>query len=168
MQLNQEQWHVRLFFWSLGIWDAFMDRNTKVSINRYGTNLCFFVRVMVIGAPLVLALHAVVYGAAIAALTAVPVILFGFSWYLAGVAAITTIVLFIRGIKKFWDWRQDRYWERKDREHARAMEPPTEVHMPTPTLSFWAVVREWIKAHKAKICPMITFQSDKRRNHEGE
>jgi len=150
MDLNPQRWDVKWFFWSLDIWDAFLERRTGSYVQCYGTNLCFFLRVMLVWTPLVLLLHTVVYGVAIAALTIVPIYLFGGSGYFWGVSAIVTLVLIILGVKKLRDYLEKRRWQMTLREANREANVSAEP-------SFFKILSEWSVAQKKKICPTITF-----------
>lgn len=161
MNLNRQQWYVRWFFWSLGVWDTFLDRDGALYMERHGTNLCFFLRTMFVWAPLILVLHAIVYGAAIAALTIVPIYLFGGSGYFWSIGAIVTLFLIIFGEKALRNHLRDRSYQR--RQAADGAEAISTESVPAAP-SFFRVLWEWFVAQKKKICPMITFPKQEVRS----
>lgn len=154
MDLNPQSWHVRWFFWSLGIWDAFLDNGERGwQMERHGTNLCFFLRTIVLYTPLVLLLHAVVYGAALAALTIVPILIFGASGYFSTVIAITLLVLTVIGVKQ---WRKHQQKGHQEAELRRPA-PVAVTEVITASPRFFQILWEWIVAVEKKVCPMIRF-----------
>ena len=155
MDLNPQSWYVRWFFWSLGILDAFLDNGERRwYMERHGTNLCFFLRTIVLYTPLILLLHAVVYGVALAALTIVPVLIFGASGYFSTVIAITLLVLIVIGVKQWRKHQQKGYQETELNRSAR-IAAVTEAIVAGPR--FFQVLWAWLVAAKKKVCPMIRF-----------
>ena len=154
MQLDSSRWFVRWYFWSQGIWDEFSDRSDLWRVEEKGTNLCHFMRVTLVWAPLVLLLNIAVYGAAIASLTVVPVVLFGFTFYLSLIGALATIALIV------WAIKRDRTTtpERQPLEtRTRATEPVVEKPRVGAGPGFWKTLWLYLVAVKAKVCPTITF-----------
>jgi hypothetical protein len=56
MELNETSWYVRYYFWAVEVWDAFAGRWPGYRDKEH-TNLCFFIRVTLLWAPLVVLLH---------------------------------------------------------------------------------------------------------------
>ena len=151
--LDRESWFVRWFFWSLGIYDAFLNTDRTWRIEQYGANLCFYVRTMLIWAPFVLILHTIVYGAAIIALTAVPIHYFGGSGY-AWIVSAVVLVIGIRLLRNYMIEREES--QRSVRRQTRREEIPAVAEAPRGP-SFFDILWEWLVAQKKKICPMVTF-----------
>lgn len=156
MHLDRDLWYVRWFFWSLGIWDAFMDNgDTTWRVETRGINLCPFVRIMLLYAPLVIVLHAVVYVAAFMAFTVIPIRLFGWSNYLwaFGVVIVFTLVAVV-SIRKLNDWSaaQTAAYVPKIKKVSAFSDP-----------SFFTVLRQWLAALHKKICPIITFVTSQKK-----
>ncbi len=160
MELDRRQWHVRWFFWSLGIWEEFMEQGQEWRVEHNGTNLCHFMRVTLVWAPLVLLLNLAVYGAAISALTIIPAVLFGLTSYVSLVIAIVLIVGIVWGAK--WYFAAQRSKPR-----------PTNTVRPEPIASapvqhtprgpgFFEILWKYIVAVKKKFCPIITFRQPQR------
>jgi hypothetical protein len=172
MELNNRRWYVTWFYLSLAILDRFQgDRGWGRKEDKYrnGTNLCHFIRVTLVWGPLVLALHLVVYGAAIAVLTIVPIQLFGWSGYFAIIAGIAGFIGILAGVvfmlwlyevvkdfiaNKRYEARLRRQAEAGDAVSEEAEESPTEDKGPT----FIQLVFANIKAAKQQVCPTINFK----------
>ena len=158
IELNRNQWYVRWFFWSLGIWGAFKDEHECYRVEARGTNLCHFVRVTVFCAPPVLLLHACVYLTALAALTAVPILLFGLTSYVAFVVALVAIISAVWVIKKY----PVRKVGTEESSSTARTEPAPEVDHATATPTapgFFSILWKYIVAGKQMICPTITFHT---------
>lgn len=162
MELDRRQWYVRWFFWSLGIWDEFRDRGDLWWVESRGTNLCHFIRVTLIWAPLVLLLNALVYAAAFATLTVIPVVYFGSTFYVSLIVAIVAIVGAVWGTKKLL-----KHHNRREEAVRRSSPAPT-AHVAPETAAFapaaprvpgfFAVLWMYLVAAKRKICPTINFR----------
>jgi hypothetical protein len=157
MELDKRQWYVRWFFWSLMLWDEFREDETSWQFENNGTNLCHFIRVILVWAPLVVVLHLLVYGSAIAVLTAWPIYLFGFSWYMAALLAIAIVVGAVWGTKRAS--RKAREWRRT---HPITVLRPTFRRTKTVEAAprgpgFFEVLWQYVVAVKSKVCPTITF-----------
>ena len=164
MELNRSMWHVRLFFWSLGIWGAFRNddyRYDRSRVEERGTNLCFLVRVMVVYMPLVLLLHAAFATAAVASLTSLPIYLFGGIAYGWTLTAIAVVVGTIWGVKVALrraarrERTQVKFVERK-----REVQPTAEATEPRGP-GFFEVLWAYLVAAKKRVCPSITFLAPK-------
>lgn len=158
MELDRRQWYVRWFFWSLMVWDEFREDATAWYCERNGTNLCHFVRVTLVWAPLVVALHLFVYGSAIAVLTAWPIYLFGIKWYMAALLAIALVVVMVLGAKRVS--RKAGEWKRThSMTVSRLTLSRTRADKSTPSRGpgFFEVLRQYVAAVKSRICPAITF-----------
>lgn len=166
MNLDRSKWYVQWFFWSLGIWDEFTENNRVAQCEETGTNLCFFIRVMLVWAPLVIMLHLAVFALIIYALTAYPILRFGGSRYGWGIGAILTLALMIFGIswvRGLRGKRSRREYQRRYRDNWDAPAPTlqTRQHPVETSPSFLKVLLEWVAAKKKLICPGITFHPNK-------
>ncbi len=155
MTLNEHLWYVRLFFWSASICDEFTEGNMKWRARERGTNLCQFLRVIMVYMPAILLLHIALYGSAIVAITAMPIYLIGMVWYFAVVGAIVLIVGIVHAIK----WYRRMRLRRAARNEARAQARPAPVATPQPATSpgFGSIVWQWLAAQKQRVCPVINF-----------
>lgn len=163
MQMDRGQWHVRWFFWSLGIWDEFTDHNSTWHTEENGTNLCHFIRVTLVWVPLVFLINIFVYGAALATLTLVPVVLFGFTTYIAFIVA-TAIVIAVVWASKYSSYkrrhreREQRFRETYSADSSTAASSADATPMAAGAPGFFKTLWAFIVAGKQKICPMITFR----------
>jgi hypothetical protein len=162
MEMDRRQWHVRWYFWSLGICDTFTEGISALLAGEKGTNLCEYLRVTLLLAPLIIGLHLVVYLWLLVCLTLIPIYLAGvlYTSFIAAVGALVLIVWLVRRysneigmlignlidlIEDWWIARQDR----KEREAlARAKLGP----------GFFEVILEYLASAKQKICPLIAFK----------
>lgn len=165
MELNRSFWYVRLFFWSLGIWRAFREddyRYDRSRVEKSGTNLCFFIRVMVVYMPVVLLLHAAFAAVAVASLTALPIYLFGGITYGWTLTAIAVVIGTIWGVKVALQRaaRRERT-QVKFVEHKQETRPAAEVTEAPRGPGFFEVLWAYLVAAKKKICPSIAFLAPK-------
>jgi hypothetical protein len=161
MELNRSVWYVRLFFWSLRIWGAFRNDDHRYDVyemEKRGTNLCFFVRVMIVYMPLVLLTHVAFVVAAVASLTVLPIYLFGginYGWLLVVIAVVTCTLKGI-GVAERRVAERKHMWV-KLMEHERETQQATESGGP----GFFGVLWAYLVATKKKVCPLIVFLAPK-------
>jgi hypothetical protein len=146
--------------------DEFRD-SWKIRLERKyekGTNLCHFMRVILLWAPLVLLLHLVLYGGAIAALTIVPVYWFGLSGYLGLILGLVVFIFLCvlagfasAGIGKSINYVVLR--SRKSRQKSGTEEIPEPLTNEKIGPSFGEVLWEYAVATKRRICPIINFKN---------
>ena len=98
MDLNITKWYVRLFFWSLGMWDRFWHGWDTGHRYEQRTNLCHFVRVICVWMPLVLALHVALGLATAFVLVALPIRFFGWGTYLPTLMVLGLIAVLVGAI----------------------------------------------------------------------
>ena len=153
MTLSKTRWIVRLFFWSLGILDAFTGGNRRWRVEQGGTNLCFFFQTTFVLAPLILLLHLAVYGALLTALTAGPIYFFGAGRYVAVIGAFVLLVAAVTAVAASIAWLGDRQRERRyEFRKTREDRGPSSL----------GIVWSWLVAQKQKVCPMISFTAGAR------
>lgn len=153
MDLSYRQWFVRWYLWSQSVWDEFLDRNRRMFVEVQGTNLCEFIRVTFFWAPLVIVGHLVLYATMIAAVTVIPVALFGPIGYVSILVGIAIVVGAIWAIKA-----QRRLNAFNERTGGAA----GEAHAPQPE-GFVGTVRTYLVSTKQRVCPIITFHETERR-----
>lgn len=162
MELNKNRWYVQWFFLSVHIINCFTGNDNEYVYKRRGTNLCQFMRVTLLWAPIVVLLNLAIYGLLLSAFVFVPLHFFGvtgslsiYGVILAIVAALFVLVLLIWGAVSLKDVVQDGtshvahvLRERKERKAAeRAVKGP----------SFGSLVWQSVVATKRRFCPTITF-----------
>lgn len=153
MNLNKSKWYVRWYFWSLGICEEFLERGMQRDAELDGTNLCAFMRVILIYTPLILLIHAIVYASALATITLWPIHLFGLKGYGLIVGRIAVLIVLIILVTNLVGWLLDK---RQARILAQGQEAkPTNANTAGP--GFARVLGRWVVAKKRKICPLITF-----------
>lgn len=159
MDLKRSVWYVRWYFWSRGICDQFLDEgNSAWKVEQNGTNLCAFVRMIFIYAPLVLLLNAITFAFVLATITVLPVYLFGWKGYGLGVGAIAATVFLIYAIV----FSVARLRKRREAKRSVQKQATKPIRANVTNPSFARVMGRWVMAKKRKICPLITFvKSDK-------
>jgi hypothetical protein len=155
MTLDSNNWYVRLFHWSLKTCDGFTDRYTAY---RYEgrTNLCHFMRVILVYMPLVWLIQILTHIATIGVLIILPIRLFGFQIYVIGLLEI--LIGSVVSVVGYHLIRHIFLARRKQRQRRVS----DELHEPT----FIHVVVAWIKAKEKKICPIIEFKLKGEGNAE--
>ena len=164
MELNKNRWYVQWFFLSLRIVDRFTGGQDEYwhAEGGHATNLCQFMRVTLIWAPLVVALNLTVYGLVLGALIFVPLYYFGltgsltiYGVILALLASASVLVFLIWVAIRLTSVIRDGSSElayvlrkRKERKAAeRAGKGP----------SFGSLIWQYAVAVKRRVCPIITF-----------
>lgn len=168
MNLNSDGWYVRYFFWSVSVWSAFIDQPYLVEkIKERGTNLCFFIRVMVVWAPLVMAIHGLLFAAALGCVLILPVYFFGgegYSWFVGIAVGLVVVVGFIvRPLLKLLSRKQSE-WVERHREKLKNRPERVKIVKIGPT--FFEVLWAFIVATKHKICPTVSFLDGDEVTHE--
>ncbi len=142
--LDTTVWHVRWFLWSVRIWRRFCGYRTGCpdDLLKSGTNRCFYIRVTLVWAPLVLLLHALVAFGVVASLTYLPYKLFG----ALGVPSVWLALALCYGAKCWVNSRPPKPYEPKSSKPA------------TSSPGYFAMLLSQIGA---TLCPRIEFKSDK-------
>lgn len=164
MEFNKNRWYVQWFFLSLRVIDNFGGRSgDNTYYYRHGTNLCHFMRVTLLWAPLVVALHIALYGLAVAALVLTPLHYFGligaakiYGVILLGVGALILVVAGIWGATEL-----AVFVDRKVSETSATMKERQKLAAARKAErgpSFGSVLWQYVIAIKRRICPIITFK----------
>lgn len=151
IQLSHDQWHVRLFFWSLGVWDDFLGGNDVAHVESTGrTDLCHYLRVIFLWMPLVFILHAATLGFVLYVFVYYQITRFGFDGWGMMFGVIFTAVGLIVLIKFVYNQLEERKYRSKRREYLsdRQSVRPSRVGLVTLTIKM-------IAAKKERICPLI-------------
>ena len=157
MELNRDKWYVRWYFWSLGICEEFRDDHyLQRDAKENGTNLCAFMRVVLVYTPLILLFTAIAWTAALVTITVLPIWLFGFKGYGIGVGALVALCIFVYLTITLVVWLKD-----KRESKALAQEQTTNIDATSP--SFVRVLGRWVVAKKRKVCPLIAFVERDRK-----
>lgn len=156
MDLNRQKWYVRWYFWSLEICDESLDRgDTSERVVENGTNLCAFMRTILIYTPLILLFNALVYAATLATITVLPIYLFGFKGFGLSWGGLAVLGVSIYLIVLFVMWR-------KNKRRSRALVEKKAANTDAASPSFHRVVGQWVMAKKRKVCPLITFVQENK------
>ena len=165
MELHTNRWYVQWFFLSLRVIDRFTGGNDEYwhAENGMSTNLCQFMRVTLIWAPLVVALNLAVYGLVLSALIFVPLYYFGLDGSLTIYGAILiffTAVALLAFL--FWvavtltsiirDGSSELAYVLRRRKERKAAERTTNGP------SFGSLIWQYVVAVKRRVCPIITFK----------
>jgi hypothetical protein len=168
MNLYANQWHVRLYFWFLDLWDAFLETNS----DREQTNLCQYIRMLFIWGPGIILTQLGLVAFGVYVLIWYPVTRFGWGWYGWGIGAIAVIV----GLVFAWSVVRDAVQERRYRaRYAPKPHTPRPRREPEPEVEakeergpgLVAIIFAWMVAQKQKICPLISIVSPNQPVKEG-
>lgn len=171
MEIDRNSWHARLYLWCLRIWAKFRYGYGHTDSAYYyrfteETNLCLYIRAIVVWMPLVVLLHLFLLAYAIGVLS-IPFLTFGWNYigFLIVAFAAVAIVPVIGSLltKKLkpaerLDYREKEHKENLERE---AKQEAKKRRKAERSPSFTRVVIEWAKAKKAKICPIINLVESK-------
>lgn len=167
MMIRKGSWHYHLFRFGTKLVDILFANKYGVSGHyesrfQNGTNLCHYMRVIMVYVPLMFLLWGSVAAFGIYALVISPIQLFGLTGvlntlYVVGIvvmaiAAIIGVLWVIGAISDFcksawYDWQRSR----------RTAEPKLEEPKEDKGPSFLDLAIEWVIAKKKNICPLISF-----------
>lgn len=135
----------RMYAWSIGLQEALAGEPLKVNYLLEGTNLCHLVRSIVVHIPLVLLLQIMFVTSPIVAFVWLPVHLLGIGGWVHMLEFVGSIVV-VGGLTGLISYVRKKYsYNIADQQ------------IPLPN-SVFRVVKEWAKARKASICPMIEWR----------
>jgi hypothetical protein len=148
MNIDKESAMGKWFFWSLMVYGKFIDRDFEYRY-RDQTNLCHFVRVVFVYAPVILLIEALFWGFVVMGLIVFPIYEYGLVGFLKvnglillcmALSCLVVLLLFAAGggFGKAKKWIFDASYQK---------------HLPMPLM----IIIEWAKAKKQKICPIVKF-----------
>ena len=152
MRLDEKQWHVRWFRWNQRVLDRFTDNDaaSRYVLTMRGTNLCTYMRTILLGS--MVATVSAAWWCGIAVLILLPFICFG----LLGVGSALLIAVLVIGLLVGLVWVVVSGIPRTAEAVAR-MATPAEGQ----PVGFIACAWQWIRAAKQRICPLITFSGER-------
>ncbi len=145
IELNNAQWHTRLFLWSVDVWGHFKGNPNEIERFRHGTNVCHYIRTIFVAAPFAFASVGLFIWWAVYVLIISPVGDLGWLNYFGGLAVFSAVA----GLSMYCRWfyrgyKQGRRPRRPKPEHGRLV-------------SVFDLIYEFILAQKRKVCPLITI-----------
>jgi hypothetical protein len=153
-QWQDKRWHVRLYLWAEPIVAEFFDRGSHVYHYRKSyevhTNLCPYMRTILLWLPLALLVNVATWAMAVATVTYIPGRLFG--WKGWGLTVLVTAAGV--GLLLLMLWLRQWYRERQEARPPKV--PDVGPHDRTP--GFGSAVREWVRKKHEGICPSITIK----------
>lgn len=150
--IDKKDWKHQLFLFCLGLRDSlFTGIDTS---HRYedGTNLCHFVRVIVVYGPLTVLLNLLTVGFVLTAVAGLPV-------YYVGPAGYLWLLLFLFLAGAFLGaavYGLVRYVRSRPKKPESPVSPKRSARVVT-------LIGEYIVAKKKSVCPLITFKSEETR-----
>ena len=163
LNVSKASWHYKIYQWAVDFWFDFMDRgywheSDRARLKRV-SNLCFYMRVIIVWVPLVVLLHLSVLVSGWVTFVTIPNALFGPAWgefvkfvlLILGCMSICVAMLFL----VFRAFPSPKEWflraTRPSREGARkALTPARKA-----ATSFFGLLWKFLVANKKKICPTI-------------
>ncbi len=166
MTIYKDSWHFGAFLFGCRLVDIFLPG--KYWDDRYsdrfrrGTNLCHYMRVILVYTPLILLAWAGVAAAGVGSLIVLPVYLFGMAGYGETIAVIVGAFLALVIVAFACMVITDTcHWVMgKLRGEGHTERPKAQTASASPT--FFDLVAEWIVAKKKAICPTISFSEAER------
>lgn len=156
MNLPPNAWYTRWFLWSAEVIFQWTRGTSAWQYASNGTNLCQFIRVTWLWAPLIVAAHIAVLGIWVMALTLYPIQSFGVaSWgvtwlyIIFAVGAVVAIVFLIWLCREYLNSRSERAESAAVQQVRRAKQ-----------MNYASVLGQWIIAKKRRICPIISFKEE--------
>jgi hypothetical protein len=149
INLSRHTWYVRLFFWAVYVWTMFRGRDPEAAvqvIQAKGTNLCFFVRVIVVWVPLAILLNIALIAAAITVLILLPIYEVGLRTYLTVIVSLAITV----GLVALCIYLRNKYGVKVVKKSYREDKPG---------IAGLLLLRA--SAWKESICPLIYFGGNK-------
>lgn len=160
MNIDNQVWYVRYFFYTCRAMDEFFPRSFKRNI-RYqnGADLCTMMRTMLLGTIASL-LSMVAWASPILVLLVLPVSLFGLgsvamfvAMLVLGLAALFALFWAVDcGVPRAIKWGVNRLDQACSIDHSRP--------------GFFSVLVQWALAIKNKVCPVIRFDNVNNSNNE--
>ncbi len=159
MELQDNQRHVRFYFWCLDVWDAFCDDWTP----RSRSNLCQYLRTMFVLMPLAIFWHVALVCFGVFVLLLYPIATLG--W--VGTFALYVLTAMCIGAYISGSYLREKMKEAK-REREVTSSTDDEVSVtPIPTEDkgpgFLEVVWLYLVAQKQKFCPTIEFRPAQKK-----
>ena len=156
MILNEDLWHVRLFRFCLKLQDDFFGLNNLQSTMAGRTNLCSYIRTIFMVPLLVALFHLLVLWMAAWAFVIYPLSVTSWDRVLGWYGILTGVVLLILGLGAVKRWVSVMLHKRAAGERYSNLSS-TEDFEDSKT-SFFALLWIWVKAAKARICPIIDIR----------
>jgi hypothetical protein len=156
IKINQQSWHAKLFLFSTSVWSQFRYEDERlVWRNHHRTNLCFYLRVILVWLPLVALAHAAFLMLAFFALIRLPIRLYGLTLYIKAVGTIAAVVLCLYLLYMVTAAKAE------SAKLARAQDSDTDcAPQKDRTPSFASLLKMRVRAAKDKICPIIVIQEE--------
>lgn len=124
-----------------------------------GTNLCYFMRSIILYLPFIGLMHVLAFAVPLWALVIYPVMGLGYDWWLvpAWVLGIAAVVVAIILIIVYFVTEHEKRKENMTLEQVQARRE-------AKARSAWGLTTAYFKARKESICPLIQFDNDNREN----
>lgn len=140
IEVNNSQWHTRLFLWSVDLWGHFKGNPNEVDRFRHGTNVCHYVRTIFVAVPFVFTSLGLFAWWAVYVLITSPVADLGWQLYLTGLlalAATACLSVFVCWLYQGFEWRSKPKRKR--------------------LVSAFDIMADFVVAQKRRICPLVTI-----------
>ena len=155
IRINEEIWYNRIYLFALEIWYNFKATEIPWRFEN-GSNLCMYIRTLVVWLPLTVILHLTTAALCIFTLFVFPSHLFGWGYAKFGVGCVLFVGLLILAV---YVWKKSENY--LDEHHTKKCNAETAEPIDKgPSLT--ALFIEWIKAKKKMICPLIEFYTPER------
>jgi len=137
IRINEEIWYNRIYLFALEIWYNFKATEIPWRFEN-GSNLCMYIRTLIVWLPLTVILHLTTAALCIFTLFVFPSHLFGWGYAKFWTGCVVFVALLVSAIytwQKSEDWRDERCINREDARRAAARSRTHEtLSLSCPTL----------------------------------
>lgn len=151
MKIDTNSWHYKLYVFNcqlVSAWTGYEQFYMEPDHQRR-IGLCPYARMLLIWGPLIMSSYLAMVLVVIGCLIVFPILIngvIGISWFFGTMFTIAGVI-----------YLTSRFLEKRD--HLRK-ETPRVVKENDDSPSFWQIVKEYIKACKLKICPIMEIKQD--------
>lgn len=156
LNLNPKSWHARLYRWTQVSWDRFMFRGNTDESDHTTTNLCLFIRALVLKLPLLVGLYLAAAYYAVFVIFLYPMSTVGGGSYLEFLLWLSIIIIgifaagaligfFMKGLSKIGEVKAER---------------DAEIEAGRRSPGMWMLLKRWVKDKHDHICTTIRITNN--------
>ena len=155
LEVLSTSWHYKLYCFCAKTWFQFLGTDWKYNHWREHTNLCFYIRVILVWAPLMIMTHLMLLGAFVFTFWWYPQNMFGLGSFYTVMGIILVIIALVVGFVYLIDSVKVSLSEREKPDHHKKS---AAFRFGKSILSFLKLVWCWLEDAKKGICSEITVK----------